>query len=364
MEVLIIDDKQTNLDLFSHMLEMVGGIHTIQFDCPQAALTRCMLHTPDLVLVDYMMPAMDGLEFLRRFRALPGMAAIPVIMVTAATEVRVRHEALRLSANDFLTKPVNCIELNARAGNLLALRAAQLQLAQRADWLDQAVRRATADIVAREHELIVRLSRTAEYRDPETGAHLRRMAEYARLTAVHLGLGAAECDLIRDAAPMHDIGKVGIPDGILLKAGPLDEREMAIMRTHPTIGGDILGGSSSPLLQAGAAIAVSHHERYDGGGYPQGLAGAAIPLYGRIVAVADVFDALSSQRPYKAAWSLERTAIHLRAGAGGHFDPACVEALLADWDAVRAVHARHQDRPLPAVDAMIDSYADIERVAA
>lgn len=348
MEVLIIDDKQTNLDLFSHMLEMVGGIHTIQFDCPQAALTRCMLHTPDLVLVDYMMPAMDGLEFLRRFRALPGMAVIPVIMVTAATEVRVRHEALRLSANDFLTKPVNCIELNARAGNLLALRAAQLQLAQRADWLDQAVRRATADIVAREHELIVRLSRTAEYRDPETGAHLRRMAEYARLTAVHLGLGAAECDLIRDAAPMHDIGKVGIPDRILLKPGRFEPYEMEIMKTHTTIGRDAIEAAERELgvtvdfLKYAKEIAYGHQEKWDGSGYPLGLSGDAIPISARLMAVADVYDALISRRVYKEGMSHEAAVAIITEGRGKHFDPDMVDAFLelqAEFIAIARAYA-------------------------
>ena len=248
-----------------------------------------------------MMPQMDGLELLQHLRAMPGKALIPVIMITAHVQTEVRHKALQMSANDFLTKPVNKIELRARVSNMLALRKAQLQLACRADWLADEVRNATREIAAREREVIHRLSRASEYRDPETGAHLVRMAQYARLLAANLGLPEWEQHLILDAAPMHDIGKVGIPDGILLKPGRLTADEMTTMRTPPQIGADILKGSASALLQAAATIALTHHEKYDGSGYPHGLAAAQIPLYGRIVAVADVFDALTSARPYKPA---------------------------------------------------------------
>ncbi|ELX08816.1 response regulator RpfG [Janthinobacterium sp. HH01] len=343
MNVLIIDDNQMNLDLFCHMLSMIDTVAPLPMSDPAAALARCATMTPDLVLVDYMMPEIDGLEFLRRFRQLPGMTGGPVIMVTADTELTVRHEALRLSANDFLTKPVNYTELNVRVGNLLALRRAQLQLAERADWLAQAVHNATTDLVASEREVVHRLSRAAEFRDPETGSHLLRMSAYARLVAVNLGLPLAECELICEAAPMHDIGKVGIPDSVLLKPGPLDPDEIAIMRAHPQIGADILSGSESALLQAGAVIAISHHVRYDGRGYPHGLAGEAIPLYGRIVAVADVFDALTTSRPYKAGWELERAVAHLREGSGTQFDPRCVAALLQDMEAMLEIQRRCQD---------------------
>ncbi|OFA08627.1 HD domain-containing phosphohydrolase [Duganella phyllosphaerae] len=342
MTVLVIDDDQINLDLFCLMLSMLDMATPVPLRHAQAALEWCTSNTPDLVVVDYLMPDIDGLAFLRRFRALPGMREVPVVMVTGATEVAIRHEALRLSANDFLTKPVNGIEFNVRIGNLLALQHARQQLAQRAETLDIAVRKATADIVAREHEAIHRLSRAAEFRDADTGFHLSRMAAYSRLIAVQLGLPEAECDLICDAAPMHDIGKVGIADAVLLKPGPLNDEERAIMQRHPQIGADILVGSESPLLQAGAVIAISHHERYDGGGYPHGLAGEAIPLYGRIIAVADVFDALTNARPYKPAWPLERAIDFLHAQKGTHFDPACVDALLANMDAVLAIQRRFQ----------------------
>ncbi|MYM76206.1 response regulator [Duganella sp. FT134W] len=337
MKVLVVDDNQMNLDLFCHMLSMLDDADPLPMGTAAEALAWCAYRTPDLVVVDYMMPGMDGLEFLRRFRLLPGKREVPVVMVTADTELKVRHEALRLSANDFLTKPVNSIEFNVRIGNLLALRRAQRQLAARADSLAEAVSKATAAVVAREHEAIHRLSRAAEFRDSDTGSHLQRMAAYARVIAAGLGLSVAECDLLAEAAPMHDIGKVGIPDAILLKQGALDPDERAVIQRHPQIGADILAGSESPLLQAGAVIAISHHERYDGGGYPHGLAGVAIPLFGRIVAVADVFDALTTARPYKPAWPLARALDYLRVEKGRHFDPLCVDALLAELPEVLAI---------------------------
>jgi response regulator RpfG family c-di-GMP phosphodiesterase len=343
MNVLIVDDDVINLTLFSRMLGAIADVTPMEASDPFKALEWCETHEPDLVLVDYMMPKMDGLQFLERFRAMPGKSGTPVIMATADTDTDVRHRALQLTANDFLTKPVNRTELVARVTNMLALRKAQLQLASRADWLAEEVAKATSKILARERESIHRLARAAEYRDPETGAHLIRLEKYTRLIATNLGLPADEVNLIGEAAPMHDIGKVGIPDHILLKPGKLDPDEMAIMRTHAQIGADILEGSASPLLQVGAILALTHHEKFDGSGYPMGLKGTAIHLYGRIIAVADVFDALTSARPYKAAWELDRAAAYIRDNSGSHFDPACVAAFFQDWSAVLTVYHAHRD---------------------
>ena len=339
MNVLIVDDDRMNLELFGHMLEGVDGVNTVAMDDPALALALCGRDKPDLVVVDYIMPDMDGLEFLARLRAMFAEAPVATIMVTADTDRGVRHRALQLGADDFLTKPMDRIELRARVGNLLARHRAQQALQARAASLSDAVTEAACAIAAGELDAVHRMARLAQLRDAETGNHLMRMAQYARLVAAGLGLGLDEQELICAAAPMHDLGKVGIPDHILQKPGRLDAAEMACMRTHPRIGAEILAGSSSPILQAAAAIALSHHEKYDGSGYPAGLAGTAIPLYGRIVAVADVFDALTSARPYKNAWDCERAFALLEEGAGAHFDPVCVRAFLAQRHAVLAVHA-------------------------
>lgn len=290
-----------------------------------------------------MMPEMDGLEFIRRVREQPHNREVPIVMVTADSEREVRYRALELGANDFLNKPVDKVELLARVKNLLALRRSQRQLRNRAHWLTGEVKKATAEIRERERDTIFRLSRAAEYRDPETGSHIVRMAHYSRLIARNLGLSGDDQELLFEAAPMHDIGKVGIPDGILLKPGRLDEEEFKLMKQHSAFGFEILQGSQSRLMQAAAEIALTHHERYDGGGYPRGLAGDEIPLFGRIVAVADVFDALTSERPYKKAWPLEQAMTLLKESAGSHFDADCVAAFLQNWESVLEIRRQYRD---------------------
>lgn len=341
--ILAVDDNTTNLTLIERLLQRVPQAESVALDDPQLALQWCAQHRPDLILLDYMMPSMDGLTFMQRLAALPQRADVPVIMITADLERQVRYRALELGARDFLNKPLDSVEFIARVRNQLALIDAERKLKDRAAWLAEEVAKATADIRRREQETVLRLSRAAEYRDPETGAHLLRMSHYAQLIGRVVGLPPAEQDLLLQASPMHDVGKVGIPDAILLKPGRLDESEFAIMKRHPQIGHDILAGSQAPLLQAAATIALTHHEKFDGSGYPNGLAGHDIPLFGRIVAVADVFDALTSERPYKKAWPMARARAFLQEQSGRHFDPELVQAFLSAWDEVCAIHARYQD---------------------
>ena len=345
--IAIIDDSDINLTLFKHLVNKLEGCEPLLFSDSLQGLAWCIDNLPDLVIVDYMMPELDGLGFIQRFRAAPGREDIPVLMVTANDDKEIRYEALRCGATDFLTKPVDTVEFRARTSNMLALRASQRRMANRNEELAEEVRKATEEIRQREQELLFRMSRAAEFRDPETGAHIQRMAHYSALIAGRLGLGAATEELLLQAAPMHDVGKIGIPDYILLKPGKLTHEEFELMKNHASLGFELLQGSSSRVLQTGAEIALSHHEKFDGSGYPAGLSGEAIPLFGRIVAVADVFDALTSERPYKRAWEMDRAAAFLKEGSGTHFDPDCVEAFMAVWDEVLLVRQRFQDDEVP-----------------
>ena len=347
MRVCVIDDNDTNLMLVEQIVSRIASDLTIEaFLDPLQAVARCTEDMPDMVLVDFMMPGMDGHEVVRRLRALPAARDVPIVMLTAANERSVRQKALELGATDFIAKPIEPGEVKARLSNLLALRRGHLRLKDRNVWLADEVSRATKTIADREEELIIRLSRAAEFRDPETGAHIVRMAHFSGLIAHQLGLSDEECDLIQRAAPMHDVGKLGIPDGILLKPGRLDAAEMVIMRRHSRIGHSILDGSESRLIKLGAEIALTHHERIDGTGYPAGLVGEAIPLPGRIVAVADVFDALTSERPYKLAWQTEQARAFLQEHAGTHFDPSCVAAFMAAWPEALRIRERFIDPPI------------------
>jgi len=342
-QVLIVDDTEINLILFAALVKKLGDCESHSFSDSRAGLAWVQQYVPDLVIVDYMMPEMDGLEFIRLLREIPGREAIPVLMITANDQKQIRYRALDIGANDFLTKPVDKVEFLARAKNMLTLNDARKKLADQAAWLAEEVRKATHEVVERERETVIRLSRAAEFRDPETGAHILRMAHFSQIIARGMGLSESDQYLLLEAAPMHDIGKVGIADKILLKPGRLEPEEFEVMKRHATIGYELLQGSSSRVLQAGAEIARGHHEKFDGSGYPQGLQGEDIPIFSRIVAVADVFDALTSERPYKKAWDVEAAVDFLKAGSGSHFDPACVTAFLNAWSDVQEVRARYSE---------------------
>jgi putative two-component system response regulator len=343
MDIVLVDDSPITIALLKRLVGKLADCRAFPFTSAAEGLAWCVANEPDLVIVDYMMPEMDGIEFARRFRLLPGKAEIPLLMVTAADDRELRHRALTLGINDFLNKPFDQIELQARARNMLALRSSQKKLANRALLLADEVTKATSEIASRERETLLCLGRAAEHRDPETHEHIIRMSNYSRLIAERMGMGEEECELMLLASPLHDIGKIGTPDQILLKPGKLTPEEFEIMKLHTVIGQKILSNSVSPILQAGAQIAISHHEKFDGSGYPHRLKGKGIPLYGRIVAVADVFDALTSERPYKKAWDLDRANSLLLESKGGHFDPEVVDAFFDVYDQVLEVKARFMD---------------------
>lgn len=341
--IVLIDDVQINLTLLWHLVKRLAGYESISFLCPVKALKWCSQNSYELIIVDYMMPEMDGIEFIKQLKNYPGTHGIPVLMVTANDHTDVRYQALEAGASDFLNKPIDATEFTIRVRNMLTLHETQRKLADKAEWLAEEVRKAVREIRDREEELIHRLSKAAEYRDPETGSHIKRMSCYSRHIAAQMGFSVTEQDLILEAAPMHDIGKVGIPDAILLKPGKLTDTEFLFMKEHAKIGSEILNGSSSRLMQVGAEIALSHHEKYDGTGYPYGLKGEQIPIYGRIIAVADVFDALTSDRPYKQAWSIEMAMAFLEENKGKHFDPRCVDAFFSNWESVLAIRLRFNE---------------------
>jgi len=345
--VLIVDDTDINLQMMGALVRRLDQTEAHGYHDPLRALEFAR-HTPvDVVVVDFMMPAMDGIAFISKFRQIPGAQSIPVLMVTANDERAVRYRALESGADDFLSKPVDPVEFLARAKNLLKLSAANRKLTDQAAWLAEGVRLATAEVRARERETVMCLAKAAEYRDADTGMHILRMSHFSWLIARELKLSLQDQELLLDAAAMHDIGKVAIPDRILLKPGKLNSEELSVMRSHAVLGYELLKASTSPLLRAGAAIALGHHEKYDGSGYPQGLKGQEIPIFSRIVAVADVFDALTSSRPYKRAWEVDEAAEFLRAGRSAHFDPQCVDAFLGAWPEVLEIRQRFQDAVEP-----------------
>lgn len=342
--VMIVDDRPTARSLLMGLARSIErGLHVECFADPQAALDRAIEQTPDLVISDYRMPGMDGIEFIRRLRSVPRLHEIPVVVVTVVEDRQIRYQALESGATDFLTRPIDPQECRARCRNLLALRRAQKSAHDRAKWLEDQVMQATLDIRIREKETLLRLAKAGEFRDEETGNHIIRMAKYSRLIAEEMKLSAMECDEIESSAPMHDIGKIGIPDDILRKPAALDAGEMDIMRRHTLIGHRMLSDSPSRYLQIGAVIALGHHERFDGTGYPHGLAGADIPLPARIVSVGDVFDALMTKRPYKEAWQLKQALDYIKSGSGSHFDPDCAHAFLRRLDEVRQIIQEYGD---------------------
>ncbi len=352
-QVLIVDDTQINLVLFEALVRKLGINDAVLFASSTDGLAWAQTHDLDLIIVDYMMPDLDGIEFIERLRATPGKEMVPILMITANDQKQVRYRALNVGASDFLNKPIDKVEFLARASNLLSLSCARRKLSDHAAWLAGEVRKATAEVVERERETVLRLSKAAEYRDPETGAHILRMAHYSQLIARGLGLSVADQELLLQAAPLHDIGKVGIADSILLKPGRLTPEEFETMKLHAVYGYEILQGSASAVLQAGAAIALGHHEKFDGSGYPAGLKGEAIPIFSRVVAVADVFDALTSARPYKVAWTPEAATTYLQQQSGVHFDPACVLTFFHHWDEVRHIRARFVDDEWPTLLAQL-----------
>ncbi|MEP6485461.1 MAG: HD domain-containing phosphohydrolase [Rudaea sp.] len=338
MNILIVDDQQSARTMLRHVVEGISpGISVMDFESPVDALQWSERNSVDMLLLDYRMPDMDGLQFTRQFRRPLVKRDVPIVLISVVGDEPVRQAALDAGVIDFLVKPVRPRELRSRLRNLLLLRQQGESVKERARSLERQVLEGLREVEERERETLYRLARAIEFRDLGTGLHLIRMARFAGLIAEGLHLPDEDVRTLELAAPLHDIGKIGIPDAILLKNGRLSEEEFAVMRKHPLMGHEILRDSQSKFVQLGAQIALHHHERWDGTGYPHGLRGEDISIYARIVAVADVFDALISERPYKQAWPVEEAVAYVRDQSGKHFDPTCVEALFRDMDQVRMI---------------------------
>ena len=322
--LLVVDDEAANLQLLRQILQ---DDYALLFAKDGArALALAQQERPALILLDVMMPGMSGHDACRRLKAEPLTAAIPVIFVTALGDMRDELSGFEAGAVDYITKPLSPAIVRARVRTHLSL--------VRIDELKET-----------RLQIIQRLGLAAEYKDNETGLHVIRMSHYARLLGVATGMGEAAADDLLHAAPMHDVGKIGIPDRILQKPGKLDADEWRVMQTHASIGGDIIGEhAEGGMLALAREIALSHHEKWDGSGYPNGLAGEAIPLAGRIIAVADVFDALTSVRPYKRAWSVTDAVGYLQAQQGSHFDARLVELFVKELPAIDAIRLRWAEK--------------------
>jgi putative two-component system response regulator len=328
--ILIIDDHQANIEVLKRIMRSAGFASVNGTTDPLIGVTLVQTWNPDVILLDLHMPKLDGFGVLEAIRPqLVDGGYLPVLMLTADSGDDTKQRALAGGVKDFLTKPFDTNEVVLRIENLLETRSLYMTVRRQNDVLEERVAERTKELEEAQVEILQRLAAAAEFRDDDTGEHTQRVGQLAARLATELGLSEAAVDAIRRSAPLHDVGKIGVPDAILLKPGRLTQEERRVMRTHSTIGATMLSGGRSELVQTAERIARSHHERWDGKGYPDGLAGEQIPGEARVVAVADFLDALTHKRPYRPAWSVERTLAKIIAQRGLHFDPCVVDALLA-----------------------------------
>lgn len=336
LKAIYIDDEPINLMLVQAFGQEFG-LDIKTFEDSKEGLNYILENEIDILFTDYMMPDIDGIELIKEFRKVHD--EVPVVVITAVGDNQeLKLDALKAGATDFLMKPIELAEFKSRTLNLLTLRTAQLKLKDKAFLLESEVKKATQDIQDREYETLQVLGRTAEYKDVETANHTLRVAHYSKLLAKKYGLDEERQNRIFYAAPFHDIGKVGIPDFILLKEGKLTKEEFSIMKKHVHIGNDILKDTKSPYLIEGQIIAMNHHEKYDGSGYPKGKKADEIPISARIVSIADVFDALTSVRPYKQSWSIQDALLLLMNERNKHFDPKLVDLFIESIEEVKKIH--------------------------
>ncbi len=341
--ILVVDDEPANLKLLDRMLSTQGYEALVLISDPREVMAQYQAARPDLILLDINMPHLDGYQVMEQLKALNDPLLPPIVILTAQHGKDYLLRALASGARDFIGKPFDRNELLMRVRNLLDAQLAHRLLHNQKGVLEEMVQARTRELHHTRLQVVQRLGKAAEYRDEETGNHILRMSHICALLAKEIGWDDAQCDLILNASPMHDIGKIGIPDAILLKPGKFEPHEWEIMKTHASIGARLLEGDDSSLMRMAREIALTHHEKWDGSGYPNGLAGEAIPMAGRIAALADVFDALTSERPYKKAWSVDDAVKHIQHNRGLHFDPALVDVFVCELPGILAIRSRYSE---------------------
>jgi len=341
VKVLLVDDEIVNVMLLEELVKQDGYFNYVSFTEPLKALEWLSENECDVIIADYNMPKLDGVELILKAKKIhPNVLSV---RVTANNNEEVMHKALEIGVTDFLLKPISSTVFTLRLKNISQLKSSLNLTAEFYKKLEKKVEQATSDLKQREHETLGVLSKAAEYKDRETASHIARVSHYSSLIAKKINLSEEEQEILFYAAPLHDIGKIVVEDGVLLKPGKLTNEEFERMKKHSEIGGNILDKSNNAFLQAGGVIAMTHHEKYNGRGYPKGLKGEEIPLYGRIVAIADVFDALTSIRPYKKAWTFEDAKALIITEKGEHFDPLLVEVFIDSIDEVRVIFDKFQE---------------------
>ena len=341
--ILIVDDEPANLKLLDRMLGAQGYRGLVSIADPREVLPRYLEQRADLILLDINMPHLDGYQVMEQLKALNDPLLPPIVILTAQHGKDFLLRALAAGARDFITKPFDRNELLMRVRNLLDAQLAHRMLHDQKSVLEDMVLQRTEQLRLTRLQVVQKLGKAAEYRDEETGSHILRMSHICALLARAIGWSDSDCELILNASPMHDIGKIGIPDAILLKPGKFEPHEWEIMKTHASIGGKLLEGDDSDLMRMAREIALAHHEKWDGSGYPEGLAGDAIPQSGRIAALADVFDALTSERPYKRAWTIEAAVDLIKENSGKHFDPSLVEVFLLELPGILQIREQFSE---------------------
>lgn len=341
--ILIVDDQIVNVKLLELIYKKAGFSHIFSTTDSRQVVDMYQTHDIDVVLLDIRMPHLDGFEVMEKLQAITKNDYLPILVLTAELTTETQKKSLSSGAKDFLPKPFDQQEVLLRTKNIIEVRLLHKQISQQNLILEAEVKKRTQELEDSRLEVVQRLGLASEYKDNETGNHILRMSKFSRAIAKAIGFSDNNAEMIRCATSMHDIGKIGIPDRVLLKSGKLDAEEWKIMQSHVTIGNELLSGGDSPLLKMAKKVALTHHEKWDGSGYPNKLSGENIPLAGRICAISDVFDALTSKRPYKEAWPIEKAMTVIKEESGKHFEPRLVDVFEKILPEILSIRAEHLD---------------------